>query len=615
MKKALLATLVGACLASGASAATVDFSYADQIEGYVGFKKKGTYSIAIFLPGDTFKDYTISAIHSPISAIEMLASSFSNPSVWLSSELKVSNKQNDPDIASYDAPIVYGEDGYGVITAQLPETYTIPAEGVYVGCTFTVENVSSEATQYPMAAASGNTPGSFYAFMNRVSTKWTDQSEQFSSAMSVTLEVGDLVAENVSVLSCPDEIFTVFGQENTVPFLLNTSASEPVSSVDFEYSINGTPYTYHSVLPTPVPAGLGRSFSADLVIPAQSEFVNTKVDVKVTKVNGKDNTSDKATGSFMFGAVSKAPARQTVMEEMTCTKCGYCTRGYAALEYLKKNYPEFICISYHNNLQGTDPMTVGDAPVEYGGNPSAALNRTMINVDPYYGTQKYDYAVPVVGDILAQNAQSTPWAINVNYAWEDDDNLTANVEVFNVLGYENKNYMIGYVLVADGLSGTTASWAQTNYYASDAPLYVPELNNFCRGGSYGRSTVTGLVFDDVAISTQGYKGVEGSVPASLEADEVVGHSQTWDLTKIKSGLIASKDKLRIVAFVVDANGCILNAAKVDVDKVFSGVQEVEGADDSAPVEYFNLSGVKVAQPSDGIFIRRQGAKTEKVIVK
>lgn len=36
------------------------------------------------------------------------------------------------------------------------------------------------------------------------------------------------------------------------------------------------------------------------------------------------------------------------------------------------------------------------------------------------------------------------------------------------------------------------------------------------------------------------------------------------------------------------------------------------ADDNAPVEYFNLQGVKVANPENGIFIRKQGAKTTKV---
>ena len=40
---------------------------------------------------------------------------------------------------------------------------------------------------------------------------------------------------------------------------------------------------------------------------------------------------------------------------------------------------------------------------------------------------------------------------------------------------------------------------------------------------------------------------------------------------------------------------------------------VEGAD--APVEYFNLQGVRVAAPEAGIFIRRQGNKVEKVVIR
>lgn len=47
----------------------------------------------------------------------------------------------------------------------------------------------------------------------------------------------------------------------------------------------------------------------------------------------------------------------------------------------------------------------------------------------------------------------------------------------------------------------------------------------------------------------------------------------------------------------------------------TGVENVvvEGAD--APVEYFNLQGVRVAAPEAGIFIRRQGNKVEKVVIR
>ena len=46
----------------------------------------------------------------------------------------------------------------------------------------------------------------------------------------------------------------------------------------------------------------------------------------------------------------------------------------------------------------------------------------------------------------------------------------------------------------------------------------------------------------------------------------------------------------------------------------SAVVELD-ADNAADVEYFNLQGVKVANPENGVFIRRQGDKVSKVVVK
>ena len=39
------------------------------------------------------------------------------------------------------------------------------------------------------------------------------------------------------------------------------------------------------------------------------------------------------------------------------------------------------------------------------------------------------------------------------------------------------------------------------------------------------------------------------------------------------------------------------------------------SDENAPVEYYNLQGVRVENPANGIIIKRQGSKVEKVIVK
>ena len=47
----------------------------------------------------------------------------------------------------------------------------------------------------------------------------------------------------------------------------------------------------------------------------------------------------------------------------------------------------------------------------------------------------------------------------------------------------------------------------------------------------------------------------------------------------------------------------------------AGVEGVVVDDVNAPVEYYNLQGLKVVRPSNGIFIKVQGNKVSKVYVK
>lgn len=47
----------------------------------------------------------------------------------------------------------------------------------------------------------------------------------------------------------------------------------------------------------------------------------------------------------------------------------------------------------------------------------------------------------------------------------------------------------------------------------------------------------------------------------------------------------------------------------------SGVEAAVVADQEAPVEYYNLQGVRVANPEGGIFIRRQGTSVSKVVIR
>ncbi len=47
----------------------------------------------------------------------------------------------------------------------------------------------------------------------------------------------------------------------------------------------------------------------------------------------------------------------------------------------------------------------------------------------------------------------------------------------------------------------------------------------------------------------------------------------------------------------------------------SSVATLEAENENAPIEYFNMQGVRVSNPENGIYIRRQGSKVSKVVVK
>lgn len=54
----------------------------------------------------------------------------------------------------------------------------------------------------------------------------------------------------------------------------------------------------------------------------------------------------------------------------------------------------------------------------------------------------------------------------------------------------------------------------------------------------------------------------------------------------------------------------------EIDYVSSGIDQIVNDDDSnSPVEYYNLQGMRVMNPANGIFIKRQGSRVSKVFIK
>ncbi len=66
--------------------------------------------------------------------------------------------------------------------------------------------------------------------------------------------------------------------------------------------------------------------------------------------------------------------------------------------------------------------------------------------------------------------------------------------------------------------------------------------------------------------------------------------------------------------ITNTNGCHIYYITVTPKSSTSGIEAIANGE-NAPVEYYNLQGVRVANPENGLFIKRQGNKSVKIFVK
>lgn len=100
---------------------------------------------------------------------------------------------------------------------------------------------------------------------------------------------------------------------------------------------------------------------------------------------------------------------------------------------------------------------------------------------------------------------------------------------------------------------------------------------------------------------------------TLAAEQDLGDTQLVNNSSAKTMTWTGTEDLKPQSIIVTTTG---NAriANVVVDyMIVTGVENIETEMANGPVEYYNLQGVRVANPDKGIYIVRQGGKAKKVI--
>ena len=575
----------------------------------VGIGAAATYYAGYFVPGDgILKGSSINGVNLPI----WRKTNMTNVSIWISEDLEtniVSQNVNTSDLtaSSYNA-------------IALDEPFPIPEDGVFVGVKFTISRYAAEGDGYPIICAGD-------AYTNSLVMKftttgggqdWDDYSNDFGS-FAMQLFCSNLtLPERSAYFKSASSSSTLPGAEVSLPVAISSDGSEGVQSIDYVVEINGNKTTNHLDLTTPIAGGISKSGNAIINFTAPEEYGAYTANISIEKVNGDTNAASENVLAVTNKVVTKIATRRTVVEEFTGTGCGWCPRGWAGMELLKETKENFIGIAFHQ-YNASDPMYVANYYSLYdlgiSGAPGCAMDRKLLGIDPYYGS-----ANSILDDFENCNAILPDVDVTVSGKFNEDYtavDITANVEYLT----DGDTYTVAYVLTADGLSGTTAAWKQTNYYASYSPTGDPLIDQFCRGGKYGSSSVA-LIFNDVMIGSS-YNNNGANLAPALEGEVKAGTTATGTYTvnmptKATLKEAINTNEVYAIALVIASDGTIANAARAkvtngdDATSVEKAIADVNAKE----IARYNAAGQVISEAQKGLnIIKLSNGKTVKVIVK
>lgn len=602
--------LAGASTVMAQQVTTFSYAPANTDPTFLGTGKTESYDLAIALTNPALEGLSIKSIQVPVVPTENI----SDFSIWIADELSLElvNGKNT-NVTTESWAMEYPTEGNPLyVTYTLEEPYAIPAEGLYVGYSFTI-SVLDDVTKYPIVAAAGASDGSFCIHTSRSYRNWQDRSSEMGAALMVQVELEGEIAENSIALGDVPFGYYAKGENSTVDVNVINKGTAAVSSLEYTTTIAGNSFTEELTLAEPVPAIMGYAQAVTFTFPAVAEAESYDLELVVTKVNGEElATPVKTVGTVAIAEFM--PKHLGLVEEYTGMWCGWCTRGYAAMEYMHENEPDFVGIAYHNG----DEIALAGGHQYVEGYPSGRINRGDV-IDVYYPIDEINgFSLP---QAWAQACDGfTPVEISVEAEMDADSIVTvkSTVNWAAVPGdVATANYRIEYVLTGDGLYDS--NWRQTNYYPSyysydelDYPLC-----DFGKGGDYGSSSVRGLIFNDVALLCSGLKGVEGSIP-SIAMGEATEHEYTFDASYVpvdadgdgeedKDATIPyDKTQLKVIAFVLQGSGygTVINAAKCNVKVDASALNSISANGRQVEsVTYYDLQGRQVVNPAAGIYVR------------
>lgn len=501
-------------------------------------------------------------------------------------------------VVTFDTPIAVDEQWDGLLPVYEYENKMADWKTCLVSTTF--EPRTGNFTAY----------GQFNTTVNH--SVWTEYGAASYGTPCVQMVCSSAPIVEYSVIPDGCESPTVaMGQTFTPSFTISSTSGGEVSSVDYAVTLDGQTTSGTATFSPAIQPGVKQSGTVRCMLKAPEKAGEWPITFTITKVNG-EALATPVSATYSQKVVARVAPRVSIVEEFTGVECGWCVRGWVGMEKVRNELSDKAAVIAIHQYNSNDAM-YGDyyhMASFAGGAPSCKVDRTPRTYNPYSGDGEG------IISTVEQFANLLPEvALNIEACYSDAEMTQIEAKAVTEFLTDLKGSELVFVLTADGLSGTTPLWLQTNFYSGYNPDYFglsttkdAELCSFCRGYERGDSKVA-LVNNDVMIGSSWPSATEKNRVAPFASTKVGNvESSVCSLSLPTKAVLLNainRDAVYVTAMVIKADGSIANAARCHVETP-TGIGSVLAPAASASV--YNLSGCLVPTSAAGLVIR-DGKKT------
>lgn len=556
--------------------------YENNERGNFIWKKKMpvTLSLAIHVEGkDLSKGATVSA-----ASVCMVDDNFKNLRVWISKTLPKYGEVGDIESVNVPNDSIKVDEFTDI---PFSKEYVIPEDGYYVGYTFdgVADSTKPETTTLKWYTSKGNNgDGSMFVIDDPNDENWMDYSD-WVYRLYMKVLIGGIKNELAAgpAMFERSEYLSALKDSAIARVIVKNIGKTPIKDFDYALYTDGNLTAERHVVLEDKLEGFRQAATVKIKLDADAYAGETTKTIYIMKVNGKMNPERNKPASTKLVTVEKKPVTRPVVEELTGTWCGWCSRGIIGMDLIKKQYGDsVILIALHND----DPMYLEEYSMS-GSTPSCYINRNEKKLDPYYGEDKVnsEKRFGIKRNLDEALAATVAGSVEAKAIWTDADKTSIKIDadVSFVKDVSSSTYRLGYVLLEDSLTGSGSEWAQSNTYVNW--VVNPDFEEM----SQKRNPITDITYDYVPVAAwEPFYGIEGSLPRSI----VSGKNYAYSFTANISGKdnIQNKDKLSVVVLLLDSYSReIVNAVKCKLDDHTTGIKGVN-VEDGKTYDVYDMNG-------------------------